>query len=66
MGTLPTLRRLLLAAIFGSQPFIALARSDLTAHEPCPPVSGDIILEEYQLYPENADWDSQQCLLYFG
>lgn len=32
----------------------------------CPPVTGNFTVSHYQLYPENADWDSESCLLYFG
>ncbi|KAI1105769.1 hypothetical protein F4804DRAFT_111362 [Jackrogersella minutella] len=28
--------------------------------------SGTIVIDSYQLYPENADFDQNQCLLYFG
>ncbi|OTB04775.1 hypothetical protein M426DRAFT_57906 [Hypoxylon sp. CI-4A] len=33
----------------------------------CPPFNnGTIIINSYQLYPENADFNINQCLLYFG
>lgn len=34
----------------------------------CPPLrsSGDFIIDYYQLYPENADWDQDSCLLWIG
>ncbi len=33
----------------------------------CPPFNnGTFIIDQYQLYPENADWDTKKCLLYFG
>ncbi|KAI1372413.1 hypothetical protein F4677DRAFT_268272 [Hypoxylon crocopeplum] len=33
----------------------------------CPPYDkGTIIVDSYQLYPENADFDLNECLLYFG
>lgn len=33
----------------------------------CPPFkNGTIVIDSYQLYPENADFDLNQCLLYFG
>ncbi len=28
--------------------------------------NGTFFVEQYQLYPENADWDNKKCLLYFG
>lgn len=31
----------------------------------CPAASGDITISSYQLYPENADYDSKRCLVYF-
>ncbi|CAG8953266.1 hypothetical protein HYFRA_00003471 [Hymenoscyphus fraxineus] len=31
----------------------------------CKPISGDIILEQFQLYPENSDFSLTTCLLYF-
>ncbi|KAI1074904.1 hypothetical protein F5B20DRAFT_425300 [Whalleya microplaca] len=39
-----------------------------TAHKnECPPFNnGTITVDSYQLYPENADFDQNQCLLYFG
>ncbi|CAK7217677.1 hypothetical protein SBRCBS47491_003248 [Sporothrix bragantina] len=33
----------------------------------CPPVDrGSFIINQYQLYPENADWSGDECLVYFG
>ncbi|KAI2622423.1 hypothetical protein GGR54DRAFT_63072 [Hypoxylon sp. NC1633] len=33
----------------------------------CPPLDkGTIVVDSYQLYPENADFDLNECLLYFG
>jgi len=32
----------------------------------CATKSGTFTVESYQLYPENADWDTKRCLLYFG
>ncbi|KAI1401763.1 hypothetical protein F4819DRAFT_313356 [Hypoxylon fuscum] len=33
----------------------------------CPPFdNGTIVIDSYQLYPENADFDSNECLLYFS
>ncbi|ERT01157.1 trichothecene biosynthesis enzyme [Sporothrix schenckii 1099-18] len=33
----------------------------------CPDVhGGSFIINQYQLYPENADWDGDSCLVYFG
>ena len=32
----------------------------------CAPKNGTFTVEAYQLYPENADWDTKKCLLYFG
>ncbi|KAI0384207.1 hypothetical protein F5Y04DRAFT_278211 [Hypomontagnella monticulosa] len=38
-----------------------------SGHKQCPPLeTGTIIVDSYQLYPENADFDMNQCLLYFG
>ncbi len=35
-------------------------------HE-CPPLHrGTFNLDQYQLYPENADWDEAACVVYFG
>ncbi|KAF4341543.1 trichothecene biosynthesis [Fusarium beomiforme] len=30
----------------------------------CPPISGNKTIDAYQLYPENADFDTRRCLLY--
>ncbi len=27
---------------------------------------GSFNIKQYQLYPENADWDEKSCLVYFG
>jgi hypothetical protein len=36
-------------------------------HDDCPQVNrGSFIINQYQLYPENADWDEDSCLVYFG
>lgn len=35
-------------------------------HEKCPPFKGNMTVNQYQLYPENADWDTKNCILYFG
>ncbi|KAH6672129.1 hypothetical protein B0J14DRAFT_67706 [Halenospora varia] len=32
----------------------------------CKPFSGNFTIEQYQLYPENADFDFKSCLLYIG
>jgi len=33
----------------------------------CPPLHrGSFNIHQYQLYPENADWDEASCLVYFG
>ncbi|EFX02913.1 trichothecene biosynthesis enzyme [Grosmannia clavigera kw1407] len=33
----------------------------------CPPLKrGSFNIDQYQLYPENADWDEDSCLVYFG
>jgi len=33
----------------------------------CPPFNGgNFTINQYQLYPENADFDTRQCLLYIG
>ncbi|KAK3991267.1 hypothetical protein QBC44DRAFT_323937 [Cladorrhinum sp. PSN332] len=36
--------------------------------KPCPPLKkkGDFVIDYYQLYPENADWDEDSCLLWIG
>ncbi|KAH6714617.1 hypothetical protein BKA61DRAFT_517863 [Leptodontidium sp. MPI-SDFR-AT-0119] len=37
-----------------------------TAVATCPPFNGTLIIENYRLYPENLDFDSEQCKLYLG
>ncbi|KAF9876963.1 hypothetical protein CkaCkLH20_05809 [Colletotrichum karsti] len=33
----------------------------------CPPFTkGSFTIQQYQLYPENADWDVDNCIVYFG
>ncbi len=33
----------------------------------CPSLNrGTFVIDQYQLYPENADWDAQACVVYFG
>jgi hypothetical protein len=32
----------------------------------CTPLKGDFVIHQYQLYPENVDFDSGSCLLYTG
>ncbi|KAF2743440.1 TRI14-like protein [Sporormia fimetaria CBS 119925] len=32
----------------------------------CAPIKGDFYVKQYQLYPENADFDFNTCKLYFG
>jgi len=32
----------------------------------CPPFSGDFSIKQYQVYPENADFDFTNCKLYVG
>ena len=32
----------------------------------CPPFSGNFTVKAYQLYPENADFDFNACVLYIG
>lgn len=33
----------------------------------CPPFNkGSFTIQQYQLYPENADWDVNNCIVYFG
>ncbi|KAI0473394.1 hypothetical protein GGR56DRAFT_529826 [Xylariaceae sp. FL0804] len=36
--------------------------------EACPPLNknGTMVVDQYQLYPENADFDQSDCLVYFG
>ena len=32
----------------------------------CPPFKGSFEIDYFQVYPENADFDFQSCLLYIG
>jgi hypothetical protein len=32
----------------------------------CPPLKDEFVIHQYQLYPENADFDYRSCLLYTG
>ncbi|KAH7395432.1 TRI14-like protein [Cadophora sp. MPI-SDFR-AT-0126] len=39
---------------------------DATPEPECPSVSGDILINQYQLYPENLFYDSSSCKLILG
>ncbi|KAK5651238.1 hypothetical protein OQA88_12702 [Cercophora sp. LCS_1] len=47
-------------------PLFALSLSLSPKPSECPPFSGDFVIDYYQLYPENADWDPIRCLLWIG
>ena len=33
----------------------------------CPPLHrGTFTVKQFQLYPENADWDAKRCVVYYG
>jgi len=33
----------------------------------CPPFKGgDFVIDHFQLYPENADWDGDRCVMWIG
>jgi hypothetical protein len=54
---------LALAAALGVQSR-AVSRRD---QGKCPEFTkGTFSVNQYQLYPENADWDAKNCLVYFG
>ncbi|KAE9381988.1 hypothetical protein N431DRAFT_393725 [Stipitochalara longipes BDJ] len=46
----------------------ALSHTDVAANHKssCPPFNGSFVIDYYQLYPENADFDFDSCLLYIG
>lgn len=49
--------------------FKAIIASSLpdTAHKRrCPPFTGSFVIDYYQVYPENCDFDFGSCLLYIG
>lgn len=36
-------------------------------YPPCPPFrKGTFSINQFQLYPENADWDTKRCIVYYG
>ncbi|KAK0648080.1 hypothetical protein B0T16DRAFT_326627 [Cercophora newfieldiana] len=45
---------------------LALSPRPKPPSDKCPPFSGDFIINYFQLYPENADWDPARCLLWIG
>lgn len=46
---------------------LSLVAARVLRRQDCPSVTpGTFIIEQYQLYPENADWDRKRCALYFG
>lgn len=51
-----------------SQPFAAMSPvgfiSGYNLSSPCPAVTGNIFIDNFRLYPENADWDPVACELY--
>ena len=51
-----------------SQAFALPEGEHETIHETgsCPPFKGTFTIKQYQLYPENADYDFKTCLLYIG
>ncbi|KAK7991386.1 trichothecene biosynthesis [Apiospora saccharicola] len=57
-------------SILGSSVFALAAAACPTSKNAtatgCPAVSGDMTISSYQLYPENADYDSKRCLVYFS
>ncbi len=43
------------------------ARGNYITPSTCKPFyRGSFNIHQYQLYPENADWDEKSCLVYFG
>jgi len=49
---------------------LAVASASARSIQPraeCPGLpKGSVTIDQYQLYPENADWDVANCLVYFG
>ncbi|KAH8810691.1 hypothetical protein F5884DRAFT_875405 [Xylogone sp. PMI_703] len=58
---LPTLLPMLLLAFSNASP---TSISSVTSS--CPPVEGTFNVTNFQLYPENVDWDSIHCKFYIG
>ncbi|KAF8853020.1 hypothetical protein BDZ45DRAFT_658506 [Acephala macrosclerotiorum] len=66
-----TLSKLLLGAsvatgILASSTFSLSDRELPTFKSKCPPFNGTFVIDQYKLYPENADFDFKKCLLYIG
>jgi hypothetical protein len=64
-------KSLLVASVWVSIHAISLPSSSLSRELPtfpstCPPFSGTFVIDQYKLYPENADFDFRSCLLYIG
>lgn len=64
MGTRPVLAGLVFALTALLTHVQAALRPSKKA---CPPfTNGSFAIQQYQLYPENADWDVNNCIVYFG
>ncbi|KAJ5010858.1 Core trichothecene cluster (CTC) protein 14 [Colletotrichum sp. SAR 10_99] len=54
----------LLLALISS---LVLVKAAPNPPKACPPFTkGSFTIQQYQLYPENADWDVNNCIVYFG
>jgi hypothetical protein len=60
----------MLAAVFLftlALPKAILASSTQSFYHPkCKTLTGDLQVKQYQLYPENYDFDQDRCIAYFG
>ncbi len=69
---IPTSSETLRLSMFLLSTFLAAVAVTAIPHhghhgkDKCPPFSGNFTIHQYQLYPENADFDFNSCLLYIG
>lgn len=57
----------LATVIAASVPSVSLSPREFPEYPShCPPFQGTFVIDQYKLYPENADWDLKSCLLYIG
>ncbi|KAF4627892.1 hypothetical protein G7Y89_g10258 [Cudoniella acicularis] len=54
------------AALRGISAFPQAEVASSISYGGCPPFHGNFTIHQYQLYPENAYFDTQSCLLYMG
>lgn len=57
---------ILLSAVIAPAVVLAHPATRVSTKKACAPLDGDFIINNFKLYPENADWDPVNCKLYAG